>query len=82
MAEVVKRWESGNPVTRPEVYNLLCTNFDESTTFYKLYLVEAKLSMLSQWFSRVLHRNGWMVRKTTVSQKELPMMTQTELLKK
>ena len=48
---------------------MLHTNVDESTIFYKLYLVEAKLSMLSQRFSSVLHRHGWMIRKTAVLQK-------------
>ena len=34
--EVKTRWESGNPVTRPEVYNLLGNSYDPSTSFHKL----------------------------------------------
>ena len=69
MKEVKPCWESGNPVTRPEVYNLLRNSYDPSTSFHKLYLVEKKLSSLSQWFSRVLSRHGWTIRETTISQK-------------
>jgi hypothetical protein len=57
MDEVKERWERGNPATRPEMYNLLCTTYDPSTSFHKLYLTEKKLSSLSQWLSRVLARS-------------------------
>ena len=36
MKEVKTRWESGNPVTRPEVYNLLRNSYDPSTSFHNL----------------------------------------------
>ena len=35
MKEVKTRWESGNPVTRPEVYNLLRNSYVVPKTFRK-----------------------------------------------
>ena len=69
MEEVISRWGSGNPATSPEVYHLLRTKFDSETEFCRLYFEDKKQAFLSQWFSRLVHRHSWTVRKTTVSQK-------------
>ena len=69
MGEVVRRWEIGNPATSPEIYHLLRTKFGPDTLFHHTYLEEKKHSTLSQWFSRLLDRKHWTIRKTTVSQK-------------
>ena len=46
MKEVKTRWESGNPVTRPEVYNLLRNSYDPSTSFHKLLGSVASIHMM------------------------------------
>ena len=61
------RWESGNP--SPEIYHLLRTKFTPGTLFHRLYLEDDKQPSLGQWFSRLLDRHNWTIRKTTVYQK-------------
>ena len=48
MKEVKTRWESGNPVTRPEVYNLLRNSYDPSTSFHKLLGSVASIHMMKE----------------------------------
>ena len=48
MKEVKTRWESGNPVTRPEVYNLLRNSYDPSTSFHKLLGSVASIHMTKE----------------------------------
>ena len=73
---VVKGLETGMPMMKAQAKTLLKNTFGSQpeSSFYKAYLDPSKSwgeNQMMQWMTRVLKKNGYSVRKSTVSQ-ELP----------
>ena len=74
-------WVRGALLAREGLYDLLRKKWPSPEHFNQSFLVIEKVSPLSQWVSRALRRKGWVIRKTTVSQKvpeDWPVIAQTE----
>ena len=71
MKHVIEQWERGDPPNYNTIYRLKSKKFnddDKTANFKKIYLGK-KRSKFSSWLKRVLKKNGWTLRKNTVSQK-------------
>jgi len=68
---VKDRWESGDPATRAEVYDMLRERNDcqPNTLFYLTHFTTEKASNLSQILTRTLDSINFSVRKNSISQK-------------
>ena len=52
-----------------KVYDMLQKEWPQPHVFHQQFLTPDKVSPRSQWLSRAIGRHGWVIRKSTVSQK-------------
>ena len=69
---ISERWAMGDPISRPELYMELEEAFTDGTPLFSQFLDPEKDNTGQQkakWLSNTLARQGWSIRKRTVSQK-------------
>ena len=69
---ISERWAMGDPISRPELYMELDEAFTEGTPFFSQFLDPEKEHAVQQrakWLTTTLERQGWSIRKRSVSQK-------------
>ena len=69
MTKITEAWDKGSPLARQQVYDMLQKEWPQPHVFHQQFLTPDKVSPRSQWLSRAIGRHGWVIRKSTVSQK-------------
>eukprot|EP00474_Spongospora_subterranea_P004782 CRZ05240.1 hypothetical protein [Spongospora subterranea] len=75
MQNVVERWETGNPLSKPSAYDALIRQFGHQSEVERTEW-EPKMGIhsggitpaFSQWLTRVLTRHRFSIRKESISQ--------------
>jgi hypothetical protein len=68
---IVSAWETGNPLSRSRCYDILISKYGSSSNQWVTAMDLNSRSIspaLSQWLQRTLMRNGYSVRKESISQ--------------
>ena len=69
MTKITEAWDKGSPLARQQVYDMLQKEWPQPHVFHQQFRTPDKVSPRSQWLSRAIGRHGWVIRKSTVSQK-------------